>query len=147
MVPADKSFKTDDSPINQGFGLIDKLELAVFKGRSEVMLKLAMLAQLAIHFRFKEPIGAGTFCRSAIECCVGIANEFLGVGGVIWVDRHPYAGIRREFLAINLHGIAETRSNPFYQTSSRVKKLGPGYDNCEFVTADARKEGAADCGF
>ena len=95
MVPADKSFKTDNSPINQSFGLIDKLKLAVFKGRSEVMLKLAMFAQLAIHFRFKKPIGTGTFCLSAIECCVGIANKLLAVGGVIWIDRHPNAGVRR----------------------------------------------------
>ncbi len=82
--------------------LVVQLELAVGDGLAEIELERAARLQALVHFALEEPVRAAAVGLGEIERHVGVLQQQIRIGAVVWRDRDADAGADDDLVAVDI---------------------------------------------
>ncbi|MEY9743662.1 hypothetical protein ABIF65_003036 [Bradyrhizobium japonicum] len=140
MAPAYQRFAAGDAVVLQSeTGLVVDLEPAfeptLGDGVAQIDLELPPLADLGVHLRLEEAIGAASGGLGGIHRHVRILQDLVQRGAVSWRQRDADTGIRGEMMAHAVERHADGLEDPRDELVDLFQRRHRALHNGEFVAA------------
>ena len=126
------------APADVDDGLVVQLEFVAQQGAPHVLFELAAVARFRLHGGLEEAIAVAAFGLRLVEREVGVADERIGVGGVLLRrERDADRGADDDLASVDVVGLGDRRKDTVGQDGRLVALVHVGdLDDREFVAAE-----------
>ena len=134
MTPAQQRLKASDrtgAHVDQW--LIEQLELAGLECLAKIELQQPARLHLRVHLRLEQSIDAAAVDLCTIERQIGILQDLVIVGPILWGERNADAGADHDLVASHIERCVEQREYPVGDVDCFGRLLDRRLDDGEFI--------------